>query len=266
MAPQYDHEGVIVGFKSKVVRLPASNVVFALRGGDWPRMPLEYALQFFSSFDQIIDGLPQLMRAMLAEYDAQAPNAHPADRHFEVTVAGWSDKLGRMVAGVVLTFDPWDPNDSTGVSHLDGYRSCVPWLPVHTYSAPPQDFEAIIGRPIITQADIDALDPERAGLAVHTAQRVEGGVYCGRAAYLVGGFAELTSVRLSGIESRVIHEWPDAVGETIKPVGGVPLECIQAVIDAEQAKNEAIQAYQAACVLAQLEPHQSGAPEVKHVA
>ncbi|MGY2806391.1 hypothetical protein [Bradyrhizobium sp. USDA 4506] len=58
----------------------------------------------------------------------------------------------------------------------------------------------------------DAIDPEVDGLAVLELQRAnphqEDGDFC-----YVGGFAQLTTVTREAVTSRIIHRWPDKVGE-----------------------------------------------------
>lgn len=251
---QYDHEGVVLNIASKVVHLRRSNCVFAVRGSHWAVLPLEFCLRLFGSLDAIVEALPPILRLMLCEYEKaqadQGADAHPVDRHFEVTIAGWSDRMQRMVALVASTWAVRDPDDQTGLSYQVGYVPCTPWLPAQGYSQPPVDWVGVLGRAFDTQAHVDAFDPVTDGLALHEAQRVEGGAYLGRAAYLVGGFAELTTVRRDGVERQILCEWPDAIGETITPAGAAPIDLLQAVLDAdqvlraaEQQKADAVQAY-----------------------
>ena len=236
----YDHNGVITDIRSKVIHLPHSNCAFAMRGASWPRAALTFPLQFADSLDDVVDMLPNLMRAMVSTFDNMyGPDASPLDRNFEVTVAGWSDRLQRMVAGVASTWEPRDPNDVTEISYLNGYECCVPWVPGQGYTAPAIDIQAVLGRAIDTQGDIDAIDPEQDGFKIHLAQRREGGVYGGKGAYLIGGFAELTTVRRDGISRRILREWPDQVGHKIIPEGAAPLEMLQAALDAANAWREA---------------------------
>ncbi len=251
---KYDHDSVVLNIASKVVHLRRSNCVFARRGAHWAVLPLEFCLRLFGSLDAIVEALPAILRRMLAEYDKvqaeRAAEPHPIDQHFEITIAGWSDRMQRMVALVSSTWAVRDPHDQTGLSYQVGYVPCTPWLPAQGYSQPPVDWEGVLGRPFNTQAHVDAFDPVADGLALHGAQRLEGGTYLGKAAYLVGGFAELTTVRRDGVERQILCEWPDAIGKTITPAGAAPIDLLQAVLDADQAlhaaeqqKADAVQAY-----------------------
>ncbi len=238
----YDHNGVVVRIGSKVEELPRSNCIVALRGGGWAASALHFALHLLDSFDAIIDALPNLMPFMLAKFDGlRAASVHPLERHFEVTVAGWSERMDRFAAGVVLTFEPFDCADETGISHMAGYQQFMPFLPGQCYTAPPADVQAAIGRELMTQEDVDAIDPLLDGFHIHEWQRIQGGLYAGQVAYIIGGFAELTTVRKDGIERRIIHEWPDVIGRKITPAGAPSLEALETARAAEKAYHAAMQ-------------------------
>lgn len=244
---QYDQTGLVVSLNSKAAHLRRSNCAFAIRGASWPKTPLTILLNVLESLDEIVENLPPMLRVMLSEYDKLQAFADgkndPVKRNFEVTIAGWSDRMQRMVALVASTWAVADPDDQTGVSCQPGYVPCTPWIPAQGYSQPPLDWAGVLGRPFNDQSDVDAIDPIEDGFALHEAQRNEGGTYCGHAVYLIGGFAELTTVRRDRVEQQIIHEWPDAVGEYISPAGAPPLELLRSLIATDKAKNEALQAF-----------------------
>ena len=79
----------------------------------------------------------------------------------------------------------------------------------------------------------DNFDPERDGIALLEAQRLvsmpldsrkPGNVGC-----IVGGFAQLTVLSRSGVNSRVIHRWPDRIGERMDPVRLTAFQAAQAM-------------------------------------
>lgn len=240
---QYDHDGVVTNLASKVHDLPLSGCVIAFRGASWPQVPLVTMLGLAPTFDALLDMLPDAFKIVTGFRDAvKGTDGDPRDREFEVTIAGWSERAERMAAAVAVSFNPRDPADVTGLSFLDGYYPGAPCAPGGVQTYPPVDVEHVLGRPIATMEDLDSLDPLLDGFALHVAQRVAGGTYGGRAVYLVGGFAELTSVRRDNIRRQIIHEWPDIVGAKIAPEGALPVEDLQALMDTNKAWADSVEA------------------------
>lgn len=237
----YRDDGTVQEFRSKVTHLPAANCALAMRGGTWACQPLAAALSLCCSFDEIADVLPDVVKGMMATYDIYFSDQPSHPKHFEIVIAGWSDNMDRMVAAVALSRQRNDPDDPTGFSTFDIYERGTLLVPGQGCTIPAIDMEATLGRSLTTQADIDALDPEMDGFLLHAAQRREPGLYSGRAAYIIGGFAELTTVTRHGLESRVIHEWPDVIGQKITPADAPPLEVAQRAVDAIEALKAAQQ-------------------------
>lgn len=239
----YNEEGVVLSIGTKVFTLPNAGCAVATRGPAWAAIPLRIALTQADCMDEVVDMLPALIREC-RNLIAEVARRSGRERHgnaagFEVTVGGWSDRWQRMIAIVGSSWEVCDPDDATGHSHMEGYESCVPWVPGQGYTAPPVDFAKVLGRVLTTQEDVDAIDPVTDGFALHVEQRTEGGLFCGRAAYTVGGFAELTTIRRGGMAQVILHEWPDLVGQKIQPAGAAPVEIMQAVLDAVNALAEA---------------------------
>lgn len=241
---QYDSDGVVTKLASKVLILPLSGCAMALRGGSWAGGTLLLMLAAARSFDEVLERLPQAVEDAIKVRDAVSmPARDPLTSHFEVTVAGWSAASSAMRAAVTTSRDPSDPEDVTGISFIEGYYRGAPCAPCGLQLYPAvSNIDHILDRTIETQEDLDGLDPELDGFALHVAQRVTGGTYGGRAVYLVGGFAELTTVRRESIASRVIHEWPDRIGAKIVPANALPVEELQAILDASKAWEQAVEA------------------------
>lgn len=249
----YDHEGTVTAFQSKIIPLRSAGSVLALRGASWAAGPLTLILGAADSFDQAIDRLPDLMERMVIQFnDKLGLDVPSVDRDFEVTIAGWSSKYGRFVVAVASSYIPCDPDDSSGNSHQPDYQQFVPREAPKAYTAPLIDVQGVLGREIITMGDVNALDGGVDGFALHCAQRVTPGIYCGKPVHLIGGFAELTTITRAGFESRIIREWPDAVGQKIAPEGAVPLALINRAMVTQAAAEEAGRELQEACLSAQI--------------
>lgn len=249
----YDRNGVVVGLQSKIIPLHLAKCVLAVRGSNWAALPLESILRFADSFDIVIERLPDLMERMIAVHTEElGPDLHSAVRDFEVTVAGWSAKFGRLMVAVASTFNACDPNDSAGGSYQTGYQRFVPLEAPRAYTAPLVDVQQVLGRQITTVGDINELDGAADSFALHCAQRVTPGAYYGKALHLIGGFAEHTVVTRDGFEKRVMHEWPDEVGQIIVPEGAVPVELARRALDAHAEAQDAAKKFEEACLSAQL--------------
>lgn len=232
----YGADGVVRRFKRKVVELPLSNCVFVLRGADYPCTALSLLLFQYDSLDAIMNNIPKHMQQMLAVFDQlNEGDIAPIHRHFQVTVAGWSDDLNSWAAGIASTYEACDPNDVTGISYLTGYQPFIPYQGAPAYCVPAVE-SAVLGRDIVTQEDIDGFDPERDGLLLIQAQRltpVIDGAF--QVQYLVGGSAELVTLSAQGVSRKILCEWPDECGQLITPEGAPSRNEVKAWVAEQQA-------------------------------
>lgn len=233
----YDAEGRVVDVRSKVVELARSGCLMAVRGANYPSMPLEFLLGMQPNFDAIMTALPDTLRSILQMFDIVTDgDALCVERHFEVTIAGWSDERQAWTAGIASTFRPCDPEDVQGISHLDGYEPFMPLLAASACCMPAVDGVGILGRTFNRQEDVDGLDPVKDGLLLHEAQRLVVGVTGdGQIQYLVGGLAELVTVSAAGITRQLLRRWPDQIGELITPEGAEPVEDVKARLTEQMA-------------------------------
>jgi hypothetical protein len=163
--------------------------------------------------------LPKHMQQMVAVFDQLGGDVSPIYRHFQVTVAGWSDTLNSWASGIASTYETRDPDDVTGLSHLNGYQPFIPYQGAPVCCVPAVESE-VLGRDVVTQDDINGLDPERDALLLVQAQRltpVIDGTF--QVQYLVDGFAELVTLSAQGVSRKILCEWPDECGKLITPEG-----------------------------------------------
>lgn len=84
---------------------------------------------------------------------------------------------------------------------------------------PPVNMVPTIGREIDSAEALETIDPVAEGRLLIEAQRRVPGAYNGQIRYLVGGFAELTTITREAIESTILCEWADEIGSLIVPDG-----------------------------------------------
>lgn len=221
----YDEAGVVQRIASKVVDLPVSNCALAIRGASWAKSAIVSLIGLAPSLDDACDMLPDVMSNLLRIYDGQNGDEQGwIQRNFEITIAGWSDRAQAWVACLASTYPANFAEDPTGWTECEGYEPGLPMFMSSLVAHPPIDIAAALGRDVSSQADVEALDVRRDGLALHCAQRLEPGVFLGEPQYLVGGFSELVTVSSAGIQRQILQEWPDAVGEMIVPEGAPSLQ------------------------------------------
>jgi hypothetical protein len=143
------------------------------------------------------------------EWGAVAPE-------FDLLAAGWSKVRGRPVSYLIAR-----PEGRHGAAHNSRGIWDVIELP-DALIAPPitERMIATVGWKLPESAQ--AFQPEIDGLKLLNAQRLsrlpinpkdpEGGD-----GFMVGGFAQLTSISERGISSRILHRWPDKIGRKIDP-------------------------------------------------
>lgn len=151
------------------------------------------------SFDELRDDIVSRLQACTATC------GHLLDQcglgpDFEIVVAGMSETAGPsayLVASHDRFGEPWAVIDLSGLTVLPN---------------DPELHERALN--IAAGRGADAIDPIKDGLAIMEAQRAHPQLSNGDTCY-VGGFAQLTTIDATGVHSRVIHRWPDTVGEKV---------------------------------------------------
>jgi hypothetical protein len=225
-AAHYTSDGLVVQISSKVTELPASNSVFSIRGAGYADRVLGWLLYRFASFDDAIEALPGVMSVADSVFLTFADSgASPVQRHFVLTIAGWSDRLQCMATVAAATYEHGDPADTEGwMTGIPGYRQYSPVYMPAMGAMPPVDVAQALGRTLVELEDgIEDIDVAADALAIFEAQRVFPSFGPNSAQYVVGGFAELTTVTRDGIARRILKEYPDQVGKFIVPDGAEPV-------------------------------------------
>lgn len=221
-AAHYDTRSVIVGIASKVYELPRSNSVLTGRGAMMVSLIAMAALSPLTCFDDVIRALPCVLEGIDAARQGMAPHL----RHAILTAIGWSDSYQRVMAAAASTYAPDDPADSEGwITAVDGYQQYAPISLTELGAMPPIDTMEVLGRDAQSViANLEDLDPRRDGLAIFESQRRFPSVNADHAAYVVGGFAELTTITRDGITREILREYPeDQPGALICPEGAEPI-------------------------------------------
>jgi hypothetical protein len=212
----YDSGGIVRAVMSKAFAIPHLSAVIATRGS-------AVALPFvgtrlsalFSSFDELAAGVESELPKIIE--DAEELFAMSGSASTEMAVVGWSEKDNTGKAFTIQTGDVSDTRDEYADSEQPESFKLIERPAAFVLPAP--DAEIMQQADFRSDIDIEKLIPEIDLLQIMEMQRQSLIELNGQPTYVVGGLALLSTVARSGtITQRVIHRWPDEIGEQILPV------------------------------------------------
>ena len=199
----YESDGTLSSIGPKVNLMPHQSCAVAFRGPQSVRPILGELIGLAApSFAELKAVIVPLLQEASRAY-APLFEGCSAGPDFEVVVAGWSDEgpAAYMVASHDRHSTPWEIIPLTGLCITPADET------IH---------EKMLAT-LPTDCTADDIDPATHGLAILEIQRshlVENdgidGKFCA-----VGGFAQLTTVTPDAVTSRIIHRWPDGIGERL---------------------------------------------------
>jgi hypothetical protein len=193
----YDDNGVVGHIGQKVIVLPFLRAVIAARGPSelFAALHLKVFADMPRSFEQLVDELPNMVREITADYHRSAA---------EVMLAGISFDRQATESYVLFT------EETAGMSPFVMHE--LP--PVQGAPAPNPLQAAEFGLGSITP---ETFNPYVHGPAILQAQRR---TLVGPEKpydYSVGGFVMLNTIHSGGVNSEILHVWPDEIGHVIEP-------------------------------------------------
>ncbi|MBN7807259.1 hypothetical protein JZX86_18050 [Agrobacterium rosae] len=177
----YDKTGMIEGFMPKVIPMPHLNCVVICAGQPatgW--LAIGLVADIGGSFDEVVDKLQDATRSVRSHFDKSA-----------IWLVGYSQRDGRMRAFM------WSHEPVNGLPSFTRIR--VEEIVM------PQPCDASLS---------DGADP----VALMNSQRQNLNASKGIQGSVVGGFIQETIVAEEGSKTRIIHRWPDVMGEKIHPI------------------------------------------------
>ncbi|MDP4022343.1 hypothetical protein Q8W71_06890 [Methylobacterium sp. NEAU 140] len=220
-ASLYDGSGTIVAFALKAHAVDSWNGVITGRGANWGSLYAAELAETFGSFDEFVSRSAPVIetahRAALAEWMSSDVKGQS---FIEVHVIGWSERRDRPEAYVLCSpsafLDAEEPTyvwrsleEEGGIFHCAHLNGGEMWQ-LHRQSAE----EGV-------DWTVETFDPVRHGIPLMEAQRRQpADTRAGEGAagkHVIGGELWLTVVDREGVRQGVIHEWPDRVGEPIRP-------------------------------------------------
>lgn len=207
----YRRDGVVKQFSSKVLMMPLIPAVLAFRGSNLvAENMVPIVTGGLSDYDELLEFLP--ISAKVA-----VENAMPISQFginggkAEIVVGGWSKARNRAETHVLFTYEGAKVGTADGTL-MDVEPYTIVEAPPVMGTQPPQDLADEFGLPHFDAAEV--FDPIVHGIPLMQAQRRFKGEL---EFYAVGGSIQMTTVYPSGIDSRVIHTWPDKADQPITP-------------------------------------------------
>ena len=191
---------IVKGFAAKALMLPHAQSVIAFAGPTLAAASVCDSVRHCGDYDQIRSALPEALRKVIVTLGKHHPN--------------WVEFL-RCCGAYVLGFSPSAQAVRCLVCWTQGGELTLDEAPIILAPRLSDAEEAAAWR-TCDRPDLPRLPAQL--LAIMKKQR-----RCGRASDgrlgIVGGCATLTAVTRNEISQRVIHRWPDVIGQ---PIGAAP--------------------------------------------
>lgn len=215
----YDGEtGNLMAVVSKVAVMPEWSCIFANRGMGGATAVMQAELQLLAvrgdtirDFDDVLNRIPALAERM--HRDALATPGAPT-AHFSFLIGGFSERRQRMESYTIRTRPISDQPPFALVGLPEIHLAPFPSLEAAA--------QAGITRPQELQHGHETVAEDYAVRAVAACRLdretddAEGAV----GIHYVGGFLQLTTLYRGEVHSRIVHRWPDPIGEPIDPGRG----------------------------------------------
>lgn len=198
-----DPDGRVVGFRSKLQAVPEWSMIMSARGHDAMLDSIRGQTRDAETFDRFIEIIPTALRKIVDHYREIVPNFHGT-----LVFAGLSESKGEF-EGYRCSSSP--------LEYVDG-ETPEPYtmspLPI-CYLAP------VISDKLLGPFGLLAADnEEELAMRMICAARADQHKYSNGTGYGVGGFVQLMVATREKIETRIVHRWPDLIGEKIDPSRG----------------------------------------------
>jgi hypothetical protein len=212
----YRSDGRIFDIGSKIQAFPAARVAIGWAGFN-PMEAIRKGIRKHKARTalEILAALPSILRDTTSDYE----RVYAWQRRFPVLTWLTGSEPHPPCLSVLVAL--WDDGPQLWAIHSDNEIDArlEPFVPVRlmrSLDLMPGTEPAVFGREVAFE-DRSSFDPARDGLALLEHQRREPWAKENGDQYLVGGFAELTTVSADGVHQRRLDTWPDKIGRKIEP-------------------------------------------------
>jgi hypothetical protein len=210
----YRADGRIFDIGSKIQPFPEARVAIGWAGFN-PMAAIRKGVRKHGARTaaEIMAVLPGILRDTTADYE----RSYAFHRRYPVLRwLGGEPQPASLSVLVAL----WDKGPQLWAIHSDNEidKRLEPFVPVRlmrSLDLEPGTEPAVFGREVAFH-DPASFDPATDGLALLEHQRRQPWAKETGDQYLVGGFAELTTVSIDGVHRRTLRRWPDKIGRRIE--------------------------------------------------
>jgi hypothetical protein len=220
----YSGTGKLLKVSPKIILFPQASAALAGRGASMVLQGLlSLQLENIESFDQLLEFLPMGLKVATKMAGPIATLGMGGSRS-EIVVAGWSKERDRPEIWVMGNQPMKTRGPDNTIIDTPAYEA-IEWETPYLGQMPEEELckEFAFGLP----EDPANFDPTMHGFNWFQAMRrstakpkneVEEAYFGGaKGLHLCGGFLQLATVYKIGVDSRILHHWPDKVGEKINP-------------------------------------------------
>lgn len=206
--------GIVHSFATKAFPIPHLKTVLAWRGTlGWAHFAAMHLGSLARSFDELksvaVDGL----RTAILETDNRVLRSL-GTRDFDCVAVGISENAGPQA----FAFCNHDRSPDLPPWQIRDILDC-------SMAPMSSEIRKDLFRHIPPGTPGDDIDPERDGVVMMQCQRRHALLYGDDLSVHVGGFVLLTCVTDESIVTRIIHRWPDQVGQQIGTVRDAEVSC-----------------------------------------
>lgn len=193
---------VLSSLESKIWPMPHISAVMLWVGStNIPRLLILYRQKQWTSFDRMLEVLPENLREAAATARERFPDSNATAG---VVVAGWSDKRQRFETYSIETHHDEDPSTTPELTELPKLSRC-----------PAFDDAAVLVAQDKAGNGIECLhelmEMQRREKQVPASTKDQ------EAIYTVGGFIQQTVLTKDKIETSIVKRWNDVIGMRLDP-------------------------------------------------
>lgn len=216
---EFSENGILVNVKSKVYQSSKHPIAFTGRGNaqvvEYITRSIRFASDFVGSFEEVVAIAQKVIKTLGEE---QQP--FPDNGHFEMLMAGWGEDgpMNLIIASYPLVLpggtEPMPPfqiyNAGTDIGGGATISIEQAMAELAESGITPEKIQAA-GRDALEEYGADLMEVMRSHASHDPSGAVQGQFFG------IGGFAELTTIRPDGITQKILREWPDEIGDVIRP-------------------------------------------------
>jgi hypothetical protein len=209
--------GFLIGSCSKVALIPECSCVITQRGAAGFLQDVHSRLAGRRDYDAILQDAVEVCREVTALYAAH----YKFDPIWSMTICGWSNERSQLEIYALRSREYHMRNEMTGMFDIVPPMTLYPIEAILSSPMPSLELRQKFG---VNLENLDGQDAINISVRLLCAARFSTAPDETSTEadfnFNIGCFVQLTVLQRDRIESRIVHRWPDRVGEKIDPTRG----------------------------------------------